>query len=444
MSHDIDIATNATPKEVTKLFQSKGWKVVQKGEVYGTVQVSSAITEPMEVTTYRSEGEYSDKRHPDKVKFEKDLLKDLGRRDFTINAMALDPLTLGPWKAEHYMFKIIDPFDGKKDIENRLIRAVGDPKERFREDPLRMMRMCRFASRLEFFVEKKTFIASKALHELINEIPIERVKDELMKILQVEYLGFSWSYLKNSKLLKSILPEVYTLKDVSRPKKYHRYNVLDHTFLTVCNIPREKPLLRLAGMLHDIGKVKRNSNPPPYFPDHVQHGLKLLDGITKRLKLSNDEWEYVEFMVRHHMDIFNLKSNTSKRAIRRYLSSLGDKVKWLDDLFILIKSDILATGIAKKEWFEEVAYCKKLLKEMLDEKPPLTKNDLAINGHDLMALGISASPLLGKIQNVLLYEVIDSPNLNTREYLLERAKELGENSIKGLYSRTSNIESKEI
>lgn len=423
-SHDVDIATNATPDEVSKLFQSKGWKVVPVGEKYGTVQVGSAYTLPIEITTYRSEGKYSDKRHPDNVKFEKDLIKDLERRDFTINAMALDPLTLGYWDAERYISKIIDPFSGRKDIKNMLIKAVGDPETRFEEDPLRMMRMCRFSGKLGFTLEKRTLEASKKLHALIYKIPAERVRDELLKILQVENFGYSWSYLRQSKLLDSILPEVTALKKVNQPKVYHKYNAFTHTFMTVLSIPREKPLLRLAAMLHDIGKIMRSMTPPPYFPDHISCGLKLLDNIVFRLRLSNEEEDYIRFMVQHHMDIFNLLPHTSKRSMRRYLVTIGDKIKWLDDLFLLIKADIKATGYDKREWIVEVNFYRDLLDRTLNEKPPLTKNDLAINGHDLMALGITPSPLLGKIQDELLYEVVGNPELNTRKYLLKRAREL--------------------
>jgi len=293
---DMDVATNATPKQVIKVFEKGGFRVFPVGEKFGTVQVE-CFQSLVEVTTYRSEGKYTDKRHPDCVKFETELVKDLERRDFTINAIAYDPVS----------YEVIDPFDGQKDIENGVIRAVGNPEERFREDPLRMLRMCRFAGKLGFVVESKTLQASRILHKLITEIPMERVKDELFKLLQVENLTFSWNYLKNSRLLHDILPELASLEGVEQPREYHRYDVLTHSFLTAQGIPcnearllrfRNTPLLRLAGLLHDVGKTKVNPTPP-YFPDHIKDGIKIVRKICKRLKLSNKERVYLEFMVRN-------------------------------------------------------------------------------------------------------------------------------------------------
>jgi len=407
---DMDVTTNATPKQVTEVFNRGGFVVNPVGEKFGTVQVQ-CFHSLVEITTYRSEGEYTDKRHPDSVKFETDLVKDLERRDFTMNAIAYDPVS----------DEIIDPFDGRKDLDFGDIKAVGNPEERFREDPLRMLRMCRFAGKLGFNVEFKTVVAVLKLHSLITKIPVERVKDELFKILQVENFGFSWHYLRSTKLLGDILPELASLKDMEQPREYHKYDVLNHSFLTALGIPRDKPLLRLAGLLHDVGKRKMNPTSP-YFPDYVKGGIKIVRKIYKRLKLSNKERVYLEFMVKNHMIVYHNMKITTK-GMRRFLSKIDD-LSLLYDLFYLIRADMLALGYYRPTLLKTLDKFILKMKEVLDAKQPFTKADLKINGHDLMGLGVPPAPILGKILDALLQEVIENPELNNREYLLKRATEL--------------------
>jgi len=413
-SGDIDIATDATPKQVKKLFSKLEMKVIPVGEKFGTVQVliEGGREYQIEITTYRSEGKYTDKRHPDEVKFEKDLIKDLERRDFTMNAIAFDPINR----------VTIDPFNGIDDIDAGIIRAVGNPTERFEEDPLRMMRMCRFSGKLGFLVEQETLDAGIKLHKLINKIPAERIRDELLKILGVENLTFAFHYLRITGLLKEILPEVARLRGIPQPRRHHKFDVLTHSIQTVSGLPRNKPYLRLAGLLHDIGKLEMAQNPP-YFAGHDNDGVKMAKDILKRLKVSNTKTDYVLFIIKRHMDGFNSLRKFSKKSARRYLSKI-ENVKWLPDLHAHIVADIIASGYWKPQSIRQVDKWMDKLFTVMEEHQPFTKKDLVINGHDLIKLGIPPSATLGRIQQSLLEEVIENPDLNTREYLLKRAGEL--------------------
>jgi len=414
--NDVDITTNALPTEVTKVFTERSYEVIPVGEKFGTVIiVDKSMMEPIEVTTYRSEGRYSDKRHPDEVKFETSLIKDLERRDFTINAMAFDPLTN----------IIIDPFNGYNDLGNndwgaKILRAVGNAEERFKEDPLRMLRMCRLACKLEFILAEDTFRAAQNLHSLIREIPAERVKDELFKMLTIPDPTWAFYHLDNTDLIMDILPEVGMLKLAAQPKQYHKYSVMYHMFETAKFIPETKPLLRFAALIHDVGKTHMNMFPP-YFPMHVKDGQKLFEDISKRLKLSNEEHDYIVFIMEHHMDQFGFKNMTSDSSLRKWMSKMGENIKYLGDLFIIFYADNLGTGIDKPETIKRTQDTHIRCEGIIATKQPLSIKDLVIDGHDLMAIGIPASPVLGEIQKLLLVKVIEDPQRNTRNYLLNYA-----------------------
>lgn len=241
---DIDLTTNALPSETDAIFKKEGCTVIPVGERFGTMKVRCKHEDEfVEVTTYRSEGGYADRRHPDSVKFETKLEEDLKRRDFTVNAIAYDPV-----KDE-----VVDPLGGKKDIDTKIIRAVGNPDERFNEDPLRMIRMCRFKGKLGFDIDPVTEEAVSRNKNLLQEVPGERVRDELYKMFEQEAPSNALRCLSETSQMGEILPEVQKLKGVKQPPKYHAYDALEHTFKVVDALPMNKEL-RLAGLLHDVGK----------------------------------------------------------------------------------------------------------------------------------------------------------------------------------------------
>jgi len=421
--HDVDIATDARPEDVTMILEANGYKIVPVGEKFGTVAVKDCLMKDfVEVTTFRSEGRYSDKRHPDHVRYERDLMKDLERRDFTINAMALafqvdrkNPMQQG---------QIIDPFNGRQDMENKLIRAVGDAEKRFQEDPLRMLRMCRFASKLGFAIEPDTLEAAKKFNHLIKEIPAERVKDELFKLLGCFNTYIGLNIMQKSGLMQQILPEVFALRDIPQPQKHHKYTAMYHTFETVNAISEKDVLLRFAALVHDIGKDEVAPNPPPYFPAHEHKALKMLPAIYERLKLSNDEEQYVTFIVANHMDLFLFHHNFTAKGIRRLLNKYGENCKWIQDLITHVEADIIGSGVDRAENANDVAAFRAMVKEVMDSKEAFSLRQLAVNGKDLIEIGVPADVTMSKILNQLLVEVIDNPELNTKEILIPRAKQL--------------------
>lgn len=422
---DVDIATNAKPVEVYSSLIDQ-YYVVPTGEKFGTVTVVDYFSHKpiVEVTTYRSEGRYSDNRHPDSIKFEEDLGKDLARRDFTMNAIAYNLLT----------DETVDPFDGRTDIRERKIRAVGNAEERFMEDPLRIMRMCRFVSQLGFDVEPNTYSASRKLSALISNVPVERVRDELLKLLIGDYVINGLNLMMGIGLMEHILPEVARLEGIKQPIQHHKYDVLEHLFVTVLYLPRDG-VLRLAGLLHDVGKTIMNKDSP-HFPSHVDDGMKMLPSILRRLKLSKEQSAYILFLVQHHMDAFyyinNISNinNISKRSSRRYLSKVK-RIDWIGDLRELISADVKASGYDRRDMIHSINLWFNQLYDLIDERrnQPFSKKDLVINGHDLIKIGVPPSKIMGKIQNILLDEVIDNPENNDREYLIKRAEELYKSKI---------------
>lgn len=442
---DWDFTTNATPEEILKIFPEGFYD-----NKFGTVGISHESSRyPYEITTFRREVGYSDKRHPDKVLWGKTLEEDLARRDFTINAMALrleaaEQRTKGKEqrKTNLPMFYVlcsmflIDPFNGQEDLKNKIIRAVGDPVQRFNEDALRMMRAIRIAAEISlpdrpagrpagrqgFVIEEKTFEAIKMHSTLINQIAKERVKEELFRILASLNPYEGMLMLHNSGLMHEIMPEFeegYGVEQKS-PGRHHIYDVATHSLLALKNCPSKDPLVRFATLIHDIGKPrtqKVTSDGVITFYNHEVIGSRIAKDIANRLRFSKKEKDKLWILVRRHQ--FTVDERQTDKAIRKFIRNVG--VENIQDMLDLRTGDRLGGGSKKTSWrLEEF---KKRIEEV--QKQPFSIKDLKINGKDVMELlKIPPSPKVGEILQKLFEEVEENPSRNTREYLLGRIKEL--------------------
>ena len=328
---DWDITTNARPEQMLKVFPEGKYenefgtvlipaKRIEKQKPNGTL---SSESDPVaEVTTYRSERGYSDRRHPDKVIFEDKLEKDLERRDFTVNALALN-LNKAGLKGSGGSYEIIDLFGGRKDIEKKVVRAVGEPADRFKEDALRMMRGIRFASQLGFAIEPKTERAIVKLAGSIKFIANERIRDELKKILESDRAYEGIALLHDTKLLQYIMPELLIGVDVKQDR-HHVYTVFRHNLLSLKYCPSRDWRVRMAALLHDIGKPKTKKiiNGVATFYNHEYAGERITRKILARLKFSNEDTEKITNLVRHHMFYYNVDEVTAA-SVRRLIRKVG-------------------------------------------------------------------------------------------------------------------------
>jgi len=415
---DWDFATNLTPEEMKEIFPKNSFYENK----FGTFSVVVGKDEIFEITTYRSEEGYSDKRHPDKVSWGKSLEEDLKRRDFTINAMAMGlnpPALRAPsldkeGKTDNLV--LIDYFNGQEDLNNHLIRCVGNPDDRFSEDALRMIRAIRIAAQIGFLIEEKTFESIQKNAHLIKEIAGERIRDELFKILLSKKPGDGMRLLKNSGLLPEIMPEL--LPGVGMGQKgHHIYDVWDHELEALNNCQSKNPVTRLACLLHDVGKpaVMKEINGERTFYNHEVVGSRIAVKIGKRLKLSNKELEQLFILVRWHM--FTVEDTQTDKAVRRFIRNVTPE--YLEEMIALRRSDRLGSGAKESSWRWELF--KKRLVEV--QKQPFTVKDLKVDGHDVMEiLKIKPSRKVGEILDKLFAEVEEKPELNVREILLEKIK----------------------
>lgn len=391
-----DITTDATPDVVTKLFK----KVIPTGIKFGTVTVLLNNT-PFEVTTFRKDEKYFDGRHPENVKFTRKLEEDLLRRDFTINAMAYDPID----------FVFFDLFSGMKDLKKKTIKAVGDPIERFKEDGLRPVRACRFAAQLGFTIDKKTFKAIPKVLKVVKMVSIERVHDELVKILKTKKPSIGLDYLDRAKIMQLFVPEIAKMKGIKQPVQYHKHDVYFHSLYACDASPRENLIVRLAAMLHDIAKPKCKKGVTFY--NHDMKGAEMAENILKRLKFSNEIIKKVSNLISNHM--FNYDKSWSDSAIRRFIKRVG--IENIDDLFLLRRADISA--MKSRVGAAHLKSLGKRIDKVFKEENALHVADLKINGNDIMSeLKIKPSPEVGKILNRLLEKVLDDPALNEKEKLM--------------------------
>lgn len=419
---DWDFTTNATPDEILKLFPDAFYD-----NVFGTVGIShESSPNPYEITTFRTEHGYSDARRPDKVSWGKSLDEDLKRRDFTLNAMALQLKAAGQRikrteqrKTMHYVvcsMNLFDSFNGQKDLENKLIRAVGNPDERFSEDALRMMRAVRIAAELGFAIEDKTFQAIKKNSSLINKIAKERVRDELLKILVSPNPYEGTVMFKNAALMAEILPEMEKTFGVQQksPERHHIYDVGTHSLLSLKNCKSTDSIVRLATLIHDIGKpqtFKKQKNGVITFYNHEVISARIAKKIAQRLRLSKKQTDKLWKLVRWHQ--FTVSEKQTDKAIRRFINKVG--IENVKDMLDLRVGDRLGGGARETSWrLEEF---KKRLIEV--QKQPFTVHDLKITGHDIMkALNLKPGPKVGEILNGLFKNVVDKKIPNEKKALL--------------------------
>jgi tRNA nucleotidyltransferase (CCA-adding enzyme) len=409
--HDIDITTNAFPCEIKNCFRL--FKQFNLGEKFGTITVI-VNGEKVEITTFRTESQFTDKRNELNIGFVSNLEEDLKRRDLTVNALALNPCT----------GELIDLFGGKNDLENHIIRFVGIPEDRIREDPLRMLRAIRFSAKLNSVIESESFNAIRLNKKLIHRVAKERIMEELLKILSIKDCFFALENLLNTGLLNEIIPELARLENIKQPKKFHKFNVLHHSFMTVLNLPENNPILRLTGLLHDLGKTEARLSSP-FFPNHELKGTEIFNAVAKRLKLSVKDTHKISFLIENHMIQFgfpNIQNNHN--AQKRLLSKMGADIEFLGELFSLFRADKDATGKEDLRIEESTNAMQLKLNAILANKEPLQVKDLAIKGTDLINLGLPLDSTLSKTLKMLLDSVLNGETENTNEALLSKTKSL--------------------
>lgn len=433
---DWDITTNAKPEQIQKVFPDSFYE-----NSFGTVSVKNAVDEEslrvVEITPYRLEGKYSDKRHPDEVKFADTLDDDLGRRDFTINALAL--------RETKDVGQIVDLFDGQKDLKNKIIRTVGDAEKRFDEDALRLMRAVRFATELNFQIEEKTQQAIKKMAGSLEFISNERIRDEFSKIIMAEDAAFGVWLLNDLGLLKYVLPELCEgvgVVGVTKYKKdhikYDELSVFDHNLKTLEYAAKNNFNFetRLAALLHDLGKpqTKQGEGLNASFKNHEQVGAKMALRASDRLHFSKKVIEKTVTLVRWHFFFYNV-DEVSEAGVRRLIVRVG--AENINDLLSLREADRSGSGLPKIS-----PYRLQHLRYMIDRvsRDAIHPKMLKINGNDLMEmLKINSGPKIGWILNSLLDEVLDDPNKNEENYLQTRAKKLNnlsEEELKELYFKS--------
>jgi len=428
---DWDVATNATPEEIQKIFPDSFYE-----NSFGTVGVkikdngnplSAEILDPIqviEVTTFRTESGYSDQRHPDAVKFALTVEEDLKRRDFTINAIALDEAG-----------EFIDPYNGRADIKAKIIRAVGNADERFQEDALRLIRAVRLATELNFTLEPITLTAIRANAGLLKTISAERMRDELIKIINTPRAEAGIKLLEECQLLEFILPELREGIGVGQ-NLHHIYNVWEHNLGALRYTCEQEYSLavRLAALLHDAGKPrsKRGDGKFSTFYAHEMIGAKMTAHIMERLRFPGELADKITKLVRWHLFYYNV-GEVTETSVRRLVANIGKEN--VEDLIKVREADRIGSGVPKAK-----PYKLRHLQFMIDKvaRDPLSPKLLKMNGSDLMALlKIDPGPKVGMIINALMDEVLDEPTQNTKEYLEERASELAKLSEEELRALAS-------
>jgi len=417
---DWDVTTNAKPKEIQKIFPESFYE-----NKFFTVTVLTQSQNPklkeIEVTTYRSDHKYTDRRRPEEVKYAKTLNEDLSRRDFTVNAMALRGDELS------------DLFHGEEDLKQKVIRAVGDPNERLSEDALRMMRAARLATVLKFSIEEQTKKAIQENAALLQEISKERIRDELAKIIMADNAMQGIELLRELKLLQYIIPELQEGYGVEQ-NKHHKYTVWEHNLLSLDFAAAQKwgCAVRIASLLHDVAKprVKRGQGKDATFYDHEVVGASMAKKILQRLKFPNKDIESIANLIRYHMFYYNVDEVTDS-AVRRLVRKIGPEN--VEDLLRLRQADRIGSGVPKAEPYK-FRHLKYVIEKVAQD--PISSSMLKINGNDIIRMGkLQPGPRVGHILDVLLGEILEEPKNNTKAHLGKRAKELLELPEQELYKQ---------
>ena len=395
--HDYDLCTSAKPEQIKEIFAAYGQ--IHAGEKHGTIGIIFPGSEVYEITTFRTEGSYQDSRHPDWVKFVSEVEADLARRDFTVNAMAYSPAT-----------GLVDPFGGRRDLENKILRAVGDPRQRFSEDALRILRGARFSVTYDLTPDAETAAAMVELAPLMDHLARERVFEELCKLLlhiqPHQLVAFA-------PILTQVIPELSPCIGFDQRNHHHIYDIYTHISHVVGAVPSSLPL-RWAALLHDIGKPETFTTDEAgcgHFYGHADASSRIADSILRRLKAPNELRQQVVTLVAQHMSY----AEPDKKMLRRRLSRLGEQT--LRQLIALQEADTCSKGVISKKdqaYFLEV---RNILEEILSENACLHLKDLAVNGHDLMALGYQGKEI-GTILNAMLEAVLNEEVENEKQALL--------------------------
>lgn len=405
--NDWDICTSAKPEEVINLLECyDDIEVILTGLKHGTI-TAHINGENYEITTYRIDGEYSDNRRPDSVIFVDDIVKDLSRRDFTINAMAYNQYG-----------ELVDPFGGLVDLALGIIRCVGNPDDRFKEDALRILRALRFASTYGFAIDNETASAIRRNKNLLKNISAERIREELCKMLCGE--GVLDILLNYSDIMVVIIPEFKPCIGFNQNNPYHMYTVYDHIAHAVSNYKGTNISIKMALLLHDIGKPEcyTEDENGGHFHGHSVPSMRIAKDVVERLKFDNKtKQEVVDLVLYHDSDIY-----PGVRTVRRWLNKIGPDL--LDKLLFIKIADIEAhSDINKAERRDDILKVKLIAKGILAERQCFQIKDLAINGNDILALGVEAGPMVGKILNHLLAKVIEEEVENDHDILIDEAKE---------------------
>lgn len=414
---DWDMTTNAHPDQIQIVFPDSFYD-----NSFGTVGVkyeennSDTEKEYAEITTFRTEHGYTDFRHPGKVEWGTTLQEDVMRRDFTVNALALKILANGD-------IEVVDLVDGKSDLEKKIIRAVGNPDERFKEDALRLLRAIRFTTQLNFTIDEKTLNAIKNDASLITHVSFERIRDELFRILSLDRAYEGIVLLDEVGLLEIILPELTKGKGISqvRPGRHHTSDVFTHNLLSLKFCPSKDPLVKFAALIHDIGKpyiASTDNEGYVIFYNHEVEGAHLSQSIAERFRLSKKQKEKLFTLIRWHM--FTVDEHITDSAVRRFIRRVG--LENVTDMIDLRIGDRLGSGTKTAESWRLKQFKEKIEKEL---NPPFSINDLAINGNDVMeALGIPPGRRVGEILQLLFEDVDEDLSRNNKDYLLQKLKEI--------------------
>lgn len=399
---DYDIATNALPDEIEDIFSHM--KTFNIGKKYGTIVISQEEGD-VEVTTFRKEGNYTDGRRPEWVSFSSNIIDDLSRRDFTINAMA-------------YNKKIgfIDPYNGRKDLRNRLIKTVGNPEERFNEDYLRILRGIRFSTQLNFIIEKSTFDAGKKYGQNISKVSIERIRDEFFKILLCKVPSKGIRLLEDMEILNIIIPEIIPTINFKQKNPHHEYDVYNH-ILCVLDNTHPSIQVRLAALFHDIGKphtLTIDEEGIGHFYGHDKLSAEISKNVLERFKCSNELIKKVYVLVKEHM---NHHGKFKEKGLKKLIKRIGK-----DEIFNLIalqKADIQCSN--KDATIEHIIEREEKIKSILKNEEVYEVNQMNINGKDLIDLGFEEGKIIGEILEYLLEKIMENPEFNNKETLKKMA-----------------------